>query len=263
MRQLVVSLAVIVLAAHAAPRAQNGAAAFEVASLKRTTAVLTPTFFQVANDRLSVGNVPLRMLIQLAYDVEPQQVVGGPEWIDQARYDIVARAARPFAPQGQWRAMLRGLLLERFQMTVRRETRPTQVFALVPARADGRLGNGLRHATAACEELSDPSSPPGADPCGLVAANRVGATGRMAVRGLTLDTLARLLRHEVGQPVRDETGLKGVFDWELVFAPRLPGDADAPSIFTALQEQLGLKLESRRDTLDVIVVDHVERPVAD
>ena len=74
--------------------------------------------------------------------------------------------------------------------------------------------------------------------------------------------LTRLLRHEVGQPVSDETGLKGAFDWELAFSPRVPGDTDAPSIFAAVQEQLGLKLERRRGTLEVIAIDHAERPSA-
>ena len=264
MRQLVVLFAVV-LATLAAPQAQDAGPAFEVASLKRTKPLLTPTFFQAANDRLSIGNVPLRMLLQLAYDVDPQQVVGGPDWVDFERYDITARAARPFAPPGQWRAMLRALLIERFQLKVQRETRPAQVLALVLARADGRLGDGLRRATTSCEELTDPSSPPGDDPCGLLAANRASVTGRMAVRGLTIDVLARLLRSEVGQQVRDETELSGVFDWELAFAPRQSSssDTDPTSMFTAVQEQLGLALKARRSTLDVIVIDHVERPSAD
>jgi len=264
MRQLVIPFAVA-LATLAAPRAQDAGPAFEVASLKRTKPLLTPTFYQVANDRLSIGNVPLRMLLQLAYGMEPQQVVGGPEWVDFERYDITARAAQPFASPGQWRAMLRALLIERFQLKVERETRPAKVLALVLARADGRLGDGLRRATTKCEELTDPSSSPGDDPCGLLAANRASVTGRMAVRGLTIDMLTRLLRSEVGQEVRDETGLSGVFDWELAFAPRQgsPSDPDSAAIFTAVQEQLGLRLEARRSTLDVIVIDHVERPAPD
>jgi uncharacterized protein (TIGR03435 family) len=86
----------------------------------------------------------------------------------------------------------------------------------------------------------------------------------MAVRGLTIGMLARLLRSEVGQPVRDETGLSGAFDWELAFAPRQGSVSDTDAaVFTAVQEQLGLKLERRRSTLDVIVIDHAERPAAD
>jgi uncharacterized protein (TIGR03435 family) len=87
----------------------------------------------------------------------------------------------------------------------------------------------------------------------------------MSVRGLPLDMLSRLLRGEAGRPVRDETGLAGAFDWDLVFAPRRTPelDANASSIFTALQEQLGLKLEPRRIPLDVIVIEHAERPVPD
>jgi len=263
MRQLVIAFAAV-LAAVAAPQAQDAGPAFEVASLKRTRPLLTPTFFQAATDRLSIGNVPLRMLLQLAYEVEPQQIVGDPEWIDSERYDITARAAHPFSPAGQWRAMLRTLLIERFQLKVGRETRPAQVLVLALARPDGRLGDGLRRATAKCEELTDPSSPPGDDPCGLLAANRASVTGRMAVRGLTIGMLARLLRSEVGQPVRDETGLSGAFDWELAFAPRQGSVSDTDAaVFTAVQEQLGLKLERRRSTLDVIVIDHAERPAAD
>ena len=99
MRQLMVVFAVV-LATFAEPQAQDAGPAFEVASLKRTKPLLTPTFFQAANDRLSIGNVPLRMLLQLAYDVEPEQVIGGPAWVDFERYDITAKAVQPFAPPG-------------------------------------------------------------------------------------------------------------------------------------------------------------------
>ena len=134
MRPLI-ALAIAGAFAAAGASAQTPQRSFEVASIKRNVTPQSPTFFQPTTDRLNAGNVPLRMLLQLAYDVEPEQVVGGPDWIDRDRYDIVARAARPFAPQTQWRAMLRSLLLERFHLTVRRETRPAQVLALVVARA--------------------------------------------------------------------------------------------------------------------------------
>jgi uncharacterized protein (TIGR03435 family) len=239
------------------------APAFEVASIKANINPQSPTFYQAANDRLSIGNVRPRMLISLAYEVDPDQVSGGPEWLDNDRFDILAKAAAVFAAETQWRAMLRTLLVDRFRLVVRREARPTNVFALVRARPDGPLGKSLRRAAASCEELARTSSP--ADPCGVYAANSADSTGRMSVRGSPMDMLTSLLRGEVGQLVRDETGLAGAFDWDLVFAPRrrLEPDANAPSIFTAVQEQLGLKLEPRRGTRDVIVIEQVEQPALD
>jgi uncharacterized protein (TIGR03435 family) len=243
--------------------AQRGELSFELASIKANTNPQAPTFYQAKNDRLSIGNVPLRMLVPLAYEVDPDQVTGGPEWVDRDRFDILAKAAAPFVPETQWRSMLRALLVERFRLVVRREARPSQVFALVRVRQD-QLGTGLRRAATTCEALAAASAS-SVDACGLVAANSAGTTGRMSVRGLSMDTLTRLLRGEVGQPVLDETGLAGAFDLDLVFAPpRSPeGGANAPSIFTALQEQLGLKLEPRRGTRDVIVIERAERPTLD
>jgi uncharacterized protein (TIGR03435 family) len=265
MRHRVSCLVVSALALLATPmRAQTAGPAFEVASIKINTNPQAPRFYQAANDRLSIGNVTLRMLIPLAYGVDPDQISGGPEWIDKDRFDILAKAAVPFAPETQWRAMLRTLLVDRFRLVVRREARPIDVLALVRVRQDGPLGNDLRRAATTCEELAK-ASPPPADSCGLVAANRADATGRMSVRGLPMDMLTRLLSGEVEQPVRDETGLAGAFDWDLVFTPRRTPeiDANAPSIFTAVQEQLGLKLEARRGTRDVIVIEQVERPIPD
>jgi uncharacterized protein (TIGR03435 family) len=263
MRSLLALVALVFAATTAAVRGQAGPS-FDVASVKVNRNPDAPRFYQALNDRFTVGNVSLRLLIQLAYDVDPQQVVGGDAWVDDTRYDIAARASTAFAPPTEWQGMLRRLLADRFRLSVRSEARPAQVFALTLARVDGRFGDHLRRAAVACETLSEGAAS-GADACGLVAANRAGATGRMAVRGLRMARLASLLRSEVGQPVRDETGLAGTYDWELMFAPRrvATADADAPSIFTALQEQLGLKLEPRLGTLDVIVIDHAERPVED
>ena len=256
---------VVALVASAADAgAQRAEPSFEVASIKVNTNPQSPTFYQAKNDRLSIGNVRLRMLVSLAYEVDPAQIGGAPDWIDTDRYDIIAKAATPFAPETQWRGMLRTLLAERFRLRVKRDAQPAPLLALVRTRQDGPLGKGLRRSVTTCEELTK-ASPPPVDACGLVAANRVADTGRMSVRGLPMEMLARLLSGEAGQPVRDETGLTGSFDWDLMFAVRrLPEtELSAPSMFTALQEQLGLKLESRRGTRDVIVVEHVERPSVD
>jgi uncharacterized protein (TIGR03435 family) len=265
MRSLLSALFVAALVAAAVDAAaQTAAPSFEVASIKVNSNPQSPRFFQAKNDRVSIGNVPLRMLLPLAYDVDPDQVRGGPAWVDTDRYDIVAKAAAPFAPETQWRAMLRTLLTDRFRLVVRRDAQPAQVFALVRARQDGSLGTELRRAATTCEELTK-ASPPPADACGLVAANQAGDTGRMSVRGQSMEMLARLLRGEAGQPIHDETGLTGAFDWDLVFAPRRSRESEvsAPSLFTALQEQLGLKLEPRRGTRDVLVIERIERPVVD
>lgn len=263
MRPVVALVAVGLVAAIGPLSGQTAGPSFEVASVKRN-ASQSQGFYQFTADRLTVANVPLRMIVALAYDVEPSQVIRGEEWVGQDRYDIVARSSAPFAPPTQWREMLRSLLTERFRLDVRREARPAPVFALMRARADEPLGSRLRRSETTCEELAK-ASPPSADACGMMAANRLTSTGRMSVRGLPIETLARLLGFEVGRQVHDDTSLTGAFDWDLEFAPqRAPqGDADGPSVFTALQEQLGLKLDSRPGSLDVIVIDHAERPVVD
>jgi len=221
-------------------------------------------------------NVTLASIIRLAYSLQDFQMVGGPEWLDTARFDVQARAPEG-ATQSEAGRRLQSLLAERFALKVHRETRDHPIYALVLARADGSLGPRLRRSQYDPEKLQaqvakaireNPRtfSPP---QCGLTAGRRLGSCG------ITMASLSSLLPIYAGRMVVDRTGLTGGYDYELQFGgreipgtgpgggfpvPIAPEDPDAPSIFTALEEQLGLKLEPQTGPVEVLVIDHVEQP---
>jgi uncharacterized protein (TIGR03435 family) len=238
--------------------------------------------------RFTAINVPISVLIRSAYGLQEFQLVGGPEWMSTDRFDIVAKGDRDFpvpVPGGApnpAQLMLRSLLRERFKLVLRRETREMPIYALVRARDAGKLGSELKPSTADCEALgaargrgSAPQFKPGERPvCGI----RMGY-GELAGGGFPLSSLASSLVQTVERTVVDRTGLAGNFDFYVKWTPdtlppgvsrdrpfRMNGveiDPSGPSIFTALQEQLGLRLEPTRGPVDVLVVDHVERPTPD
>jgi uncharacterized protein (TIGR03435 family) len=196
-------------------------------------------------------NLPVLNLITLSYDLRHVQLVGGPEWIRTDRYDIMARAEGS-PPLTELRPMLQAMLADRFKLVTHRETREVQGYRLVMVQP-GRLGPKLQ---------------PGAD-CGLKAARPNGPCGisyngpSLAFRGSPIANLLGNLEAGAGGPVIDATGLSGIYDFELRWSevgPGGPPSADVPNLFTALQEQLGLKLEPTRVALDVLVIDSIERP---
>jgi uncharacterized protein (TIGR03435 family) len=245
--------------------AQTPAPRFEVASVKVNKTDGPSRVLVGPGDRVTINAVTLRTLIQVAYGVAAEQVVGGPGWADSVQFDVLAKAEAP-APSEQLRLMLQRLLTERFGLTIRKETRSRPVLALVVARADGRLGPNLRPATRDCAALRTDS--PTGDPCGMQTFASATMTGRMAVRGLDLNSFTRLSR-DAGGPIINKTGLTGVFDWGLTWTPRedlqtprtrATIDQNGASIFAALQEQLGLKLVAQQEDTDVLVIDKVEQP---
>jgi uncharacterized protein (TIGR03435 family) len=163
--------------------------------------------------------------------------------------------------------MLRNLLIDRLKLAAHLEPREQPVYFLVMARPDRRLGPKIEPANRDCAAVAAASqagvrpptlAPPanGAPPCGTQIDN-----GDMAAGGITLDVLARNLGLRAGRPVFDRTGLEGYYDLTLKFSrDQDAANPDAPSIFTALQEQLGLKLEPGRAPLQTLVIDHIERP---
>ena len=272
-------------AQSAAPAVANQA--FEVASVKPNKSGDGRIFFQMQpGGRFTATNVPLRELIRFAYGIQTFQLVGGPDWIGSERFDIVAKAEGDLPPSplggspGPMQMMVRTLLVERFKLAVHNETRDLPVYALVMARADGRLGPQLRASQVDCAALmaaargrgGPPPAPPRTGerpPCGMF-----GGFGRMAAGGVPVAQLATNLSQRVNRVVLDRTGLTGLYEFELEFtpdqlpqgppppgAPPLPPiDPNGPSIFTALQEQLGLKLDAQRGPVEVLVIDHVEQP---
>jgi uncharacterized protein (TIGR03435 family) len=233
--------------------------------------------------RFVATNTPLRNLIILAYQLPisagREAIIGAPNWVDTERYNIEAKAEAEGNPTGeQNRAMVQSLLADRFKLAAHWETRQLPIYALVLSKA-GKAGPQLvPHAAdnSTCRDLkAQPLAPPqpgGAPfvapiPCGggfLISHGHIGAEG-------TMEQLAKDLSWfgDIDRAVVDKTGLSGTFDVNLDYAPFSPqpgSDASpadsslAPTIFTALQEQLGLKLESQTGPVNVLVVDHVEEP---
>ena len=246
MKQLLLAAGILLQAARAFGQAAP-APAFEAASIKPSqdppgsSSGITTT-----KGRISARNVTLKRCVRGAYGVEEPHILGGPKWLDEARYNIEARAAGP-AGDRELMTMLQSLLAERFKLAFHRETRALPGYALVLGKG------GLR---------AKPSAPD--------AGSRTSSRwGSIEASGCTMAQLALKLSEVLHLPVADFTAVPGEFDFKLEWtsdnmqAPApdaVPDAASGPSLFAALQEQLGLKLESRKVPADVLVIDHAEKP---
>ena len=239
-----------VLAACTVPTAAQAQATFDVASVRTNTSGADQVTVSWQGG-VTMINVPLRAIVQFAYGINtPSRIIGYPAWTDVERFDILAKPPDGMTGVEQMRPMLQALLADRFRMIARLEKREMQGYALVKARADGLLGPDLKLSTTVCV------GPRGeANPLAIQCAIPAGA-GATRFVGVPMAQLAALISLIVERPVVDRTGLAGHYDLELRFS----GDS-APSIFTALPEQLGLKLETERDEVEVLVVERIERPV--
>jgi uncharacterized protein (TIGR03435 family) len=236
---------VVALALLLAQAASPGPA-FEVASIKRSTsATLNSGMRNQPGGRVTVINMTLRQLVRGMYRFQDHQVVNNAgDWLSTDRWDIEAKAAND-APLEQLVLMLRALVAERFSLVTHQERRDMPIYALVMARSDGAPGPALRKSTKDC---SVPNT-----------CNVFGDPGVLRATGRTMDDLARnLSQMPLGRMVVNRTNLPGAFDVELMW-----NDTDGPSLFTAIQEQLGLKLESDRAPTDVVVIDSAKRPAVD
>ena len=291
------------LAAQQIPPAPAGTVSptFEVASIKRNASGDGFISVSLAPGRPTFINMPVRQLIVRAYGVQPYQVLGGPSWITGDRFDITAKAADDSSTPAQMNLMLQSLLADRFKLKVHRETRQSDVYRLVKARADGKLGESLKPAAVDCSAMGRgrPGGPgPGATPVPPPTPPRAGGPppgpgggpggcmmmmtpGRLQMGGQPMSTFANTLGNQLGRPVLDETGLTGAYDLTLSYmpdgggrglppgvpppgAPDIPPiDPNAPALPTALQEQLGLKLESTKGPVEMIVIDSIEPPTED
>jgi bla regulator protein blaR1 len=275
-------LAILMSSSWGSLQAQGGAAAasaapssrprFDVASI-RPNRSLSPARAGFRPNGFEAVNATARQLITLAYGGDLQnvdEIIGGPAWLDSERFDVSARGAivDGAGNMAQGRAMLQSLLEDRFNIRVHRERQERPVYKLVIAPG-GRPASGLKRAPLDCGTRADtrPAGTPGLAYCGI---DR--APGRSTGRSMPMRLLADTLSSRVGRKVIDETGLAGEWDWDLEWSPApsepvTPGDitaasapSDGPSIFAAVQEQLGLRLESRRALLDVLIIDAVGRP---
>jgi uncharacterized protein (TIGR03435 family) len=249
--------------------------AFEVASVKpNRSGALAIQIDRPASDRFTATNVPLRELIRFAYDVQDMRLTGGPDWIRSERFDIVAKSEQTLpawtssGPPMPLLLMTRTLLADRFGLVVHQETRELPIYALVVAREDRKFGPEISASKLDCGNQTKGPQPE----CGM----RIGP-GQMAMTGTPMSQFAMVLSNFVQRVVIDRTQLAGTFDFRLSWTPdRMPQgppppgapplppvDPNGASLFSALQEQLGLKLESTRAPLDVLVIDRVERPTPD
>jgi uncharacterized protein (TIGR03435 family) len=269
---LVLSMAsaTAIVSLYAAP--QDAQPAFEVASIKRDVSGERGGMFTcVPNCHLE--RMTLRDLVIFAYGVHDFQVTGGPGWIDSDRYNIDAKGEGPPSHSQEYVALqyrrLQTLLRDRFHLTIHRETRELPIYELTVAKG----GPKLQQPKCVQREPGDFTIAPGKY-CGLMGGAM--ASGWLQASGTTIANLANYLSRMLSRTVVDKTGIAGEFDFQLTFTPdastpspdaagpRPAGGAAAadlgPDIYTAMQEQLGLKLESAKGPVEVLVIDRVERP---
>jgi uncharacterized protein (TIGR03435 family) len=250
---------------------------FEVASVKPNTSGTPSVRINggLASPRFAATNISLRMLITIAYNVKNFEISGGNGVIDAGRYDIEARAAEAKPGEEQSRLMLQALLADRFQLMVHRETKEVPIYALVPAKGGAKLAEPKEGSCVKFDPAAPPPPPtPGQPPPKLCGGFIMGLN---TLRGgkISMTQFVDGLSNILGRPVIDKTGYTGTFDAALEFSREgvdmvgmfgglpamvLPPDDDSkPSIFTALQDQLGLKLESQKGPAQILVIDHAEK----
>ena len=228
-------------------------------------------------DGYSASNIDLKSLLANAYGVRPDQISGGSDWIASNHYDIEAKvvpadgtALQPLTKE-QRNLMLRSLLADRFKLVVHTETKEASIYALTLAKGGPKL------TASKPSEAPPPNIPPGA----IVRGNpgdgpprggmmRMSGPGNLTVTAMTMTQFANMLSSQLHRTIVDQTGLTGTYDFTLQWTPdNLPaspgGEAQAldptgPTIFTAVQEQLGLKLESTKGPVKTVVIDHIEPP---
>ena len=284
-------------------------ASFEVASVKPSdpnAGLGIMSMRPLGNSGFAVSNVPLRLLVRMAYGVQDFQIVGGPSWQMSSKFDITAKG-----PEGTTQGMpnmlpmMKTLLADRFKLKTHTETREMPIYAMVVARSDGSLGRDIKPSTSDCSNATADAQKRAEEiikggasefmakiakgetiPCTMMPAiNPSNPSAGFGLRGngQPMSALTQMLAQVTGRTVLDKTGLAGLYDWELRFdptvlmallpqfginVPALPANAtaafaDSPSLMTALQEQLGLKLDSQRGPVEVLVIDSAEMPQPD
>jgi uncharacterized protein (TIGR03435 family) len=281
-RAIIVPAAAIVLGAQSlAQSPADSGLKFEVASVKPNVSNSGSSSSNDSPGGYIATNMSLRRLIAIAYRMNlptDRDRIVGPSWIDVARFDINARTP-PDSRRDQVPDMLQALLIERFSLGAHTETREAPIYALVRVRSDGQPGPQLTRSSLDCGKPGaslgrGAGSASGADvekpQCGNI--STVDANGGvLRGGGRTMTDLAVTLSGRVGRTVIDRTGLTGIYDYVLRWTPENfqnpAGNAgasrDGTLIFTALQEQLGLKLEAQRGPVEFLIVDKVERPTPD
>ena len=277
MTRLFACINLIALAPFAALCQSAASASFEVASVKPSDPAARGMQVDLSPGGVFIAkNVTVKILLQQAYDVRDFQISGGPGWLDTERYDIVAKGDGPGASEDEMRRMteaqrnklqeeflmrVRALLADRFQLKVHRETKELPVYELIVAKGGPKM-------RPAAEDGS---------PSGGLSMRRGSAGTEITGEKVLLAPLVQLLSSQIGHTVLDKTGLIGSYDFKMTFVPdsglgrqppgtgddrQLPNDPGGPSIFTAVEEQLGLKLDAQKGPGEVLVIDGVQKASA-
>ena len=247
---------------------------FDVSSIKRNLSdAQGGDTRRLPDGTYTATNISVRNLLPLAWPTEDFEYRNLPDWAIRNRYDVTVKPP-PGASAAQIQEMWRALFKNRFTLEAHNEMREAPIYALVLARADGRLGPQLKPsphdcpalaAAAARAPVSSRSTPPSEDEV-MATCGSLFLPGRMIIGGMQMSTFARSLSSSVGRIVEDRTGLKGYYAITVSVATARPGvdvpgdPGNAASIFTALEEQLGLKLEPARKPLQTVVIDRIEPP---
>ena len=230
---------------------------FDVASVKQNKNSEGVIRFAIQpGGRMVMTDIPVKQLIRAAYTLQLYQIVDAPSWTESERFDITGVTERElrednvtWSPGGKYalvQLMMQSLLADRFNFRAHFEERQGQVYALVLDDKE-RAAKGLAPAR----------------PCGTDCAMQIGS-GTLRAPNVQLPLFAELLSQLTGRPVTDETGLDGAFEIDLRWTPEgQEARSDAPSLFTALPEQLGLRLDARRGPMRMLVIDSVDRPTPD
>jgi uncharacterized protein (TIGR03435 family) len=279
MARVFATLFLVLLASRVEGQTPSELPAFEVISIKPRTPDTSAGRIPNSPDRFVRPNATLSGLIEYAYDMRSFQIIGGPGWLRSDRFEVSAKA-EVAVPDGQMRLMVQRLLAERFGLVVHRETREMDTYALVTAKRDGQLGEKMKSSERDCAPIIDAGNPrprePGEPPpCAwFVALMNGNSFARLRLTGIRMPRFAAVLEPMAGRKIVDRTNLPGTYDIEMDFLPD-PGllglpipnatalqQSDVPPLTTAVQDQLGLKLESERAPVDVILIDRVEPPTA-
>jgi uncharacterized protein (TIGR03435 family) len=265
---------------------------FDVVSVKRSAPDAGGSMVGDGRGEYRAINVPVRVTIANAWNLRDHQIVGAPDWLARDRFDIVAKEPEGTVTDDQRRLMMQALLRERFKLQAHLETREMPLYNLVLLRADGRLGPDLKPTAVNCVALRKERAAGGAAPAGPSrpipnADERVPCSQRaffgpqgvtINASGRTLDQIATMLGTYADRTLVNKSGLTGEYDILLKFRPEAGGpmgglapplstsadaSSDLPTLRVAAQEQLGLRLESARGPVQVLVIDSISPPTAD
>jgi uncharacterized protein (TIGR03435 family) len=239
------------LACGTALRSSPQKASFDVVSIRPNNSGARGTTTNLNGGTVVITNVTVRGLILQAYSVPDAQLVGGPDWMSTARFDIQAKVETGPIRVSDFSPMLQSMMEDRFRLKSHRESREQPVFILTVARDGHKMK---------AREGGQAVPGPGAIAQGAATTSGGPAGVEIVGSGIAMARLANMIAARVGRFVVDKTDLNGLYDMKLTFVPSATLESTGPSLSTALQEELGLRLDSGRGPVDVLVVDDIQPP---